>query len=433
MDQKIEEIEIGRIFLYEENPRHERLGSQEEIIAYLCQDEQVLSLATSICQEGTNPLELVGLVEKPGSGQRGSEKAYEVWEGNRRICAIQLLNDPERAPASQRPQFEKLAKTYAPITRLNAVVFANREKLKFWMSNIHGGEQGGVGRKKWNADAKARATGSTRHALTLALMDRAEDFGFISAEQRKGRLTTFERYVKNPQVKEALGIDASDPQSIKTDLIDDDFKSVLKLVVEDLVAGKITSRDNSPQIRPYARKLPNRAGASTERGEPRPISEVGSEPTKPRAKTPPTKKPKKPDAPKKIHPSEELQQALGDLNNHKLSLLYYSICDVSAVDHPFLVAIGSWALIESLSALAGRKDATSFTAYYSNNWCEAHDIRGKSTRTTLQESLKRLALGGNTTKHDAVGATFDAAQLINDMAVVAPVLVATARSIKTTT
>lgn len=37
-------IEVDRIFLYEENPRHEPIESGHEIIEYLCKDEQVYNL-----------------------------------------------------------------------------------------------------------------------------------------------------------------------------------------------------------------------------------------------------------------------------------------------------------------------------------------------------------------------------------------------------
>jgi hypothetical protein len=98
-------IDIDRIFLYEENPRHERIESEPEIIEHLCKDEQVYNLARSISEAGSNPLALLGLVELPGSGKK---KNYQAWEGNRRICAIKLLNDPDRAPPHLRKDFTRL-------------------------------------------------------------------------------------------------------------------------------------------------------------------------------------------------------------------------------------------------------------------------------------------------------------------------------------
>jgi hypothetical protein len=110
----IESVDVDRIFLYEENPRHEPIGSEPEIIVYLCKEEQVFALARSITEAGPNPLQLLGLVKISGPGPK---KSYQVWEGNRRVCAIKLLNDPDLAPAALRKDFERLASTYTPKKR----------------------------------------------------------------------------------------------------------------------------------------------------------------------------------------------------------------------------------------------------------------------------------------------------------------------------
>lgn len=102
-------IDVERIFLYEENPRHEPIPSEPEIIEYLCRDEAVFNLARNIADAGLNPLELLGVVELESSG---TKKNYQVWEGNRRVCAIKLLNDPDLAPAHLRSDFKRLCIRY---------------------------------------------------------------------------------------------------------------------------------------------------------------------------------------------------------------------------------------------------------------------------------------------------------------------------------
>jgi len=69
MAKELVEIDIDRIFLYEENPRHEAMANEDEVIQYLCQDEQVFNLARSTSEAGTNPLALLGVVQLPGSGR----------------------------------------------------------------------------------------------------------------------------------------------------------------------------------------------------------------------------------------------------------------------------------------------------------------------------------------------------------------------------
>jgi hypothetical protein len=167
-------IDVDRIFLYEENPRHEPIESEPEIIEHLCKDEQVYNLARSISEFGPNPLDLLGLVQIKGSG---GKKSYQAWEGNRRVCAIKLLNDPDRAPAHLRKDFARLSAEsgQVPIKKINSVVFDDHDDLKFWMGIIHDGAQAGVGRLSWDAQQKARHFGvSSRNRLALAVLDAAE-------------------------------------------------------------------------------------------------------------------------------------------------------------------------------------------------------------------------------------------------------------------
>lgn len=86
--RRVETVEVDRVYLYEENPRHEPIETQEEIIEHLCKDEQVFNLARNISEAGPNPLVLVGLVHIPGSGAASTKKVYQVWEGNRRITML---------------------------------------------------------------------------------------------------------------------------------------------------------------------------------------------------------------------------------------------------------------------------------------------------------------------------------------------------------
>ncbi len=428
MSHKIEDIEVSRIFLYEENPRHEPLETQDEVISQLCSEEQIYELASSICNDGINPMDLFGVVAKKGSGLKNTKKNYEVWEGNRRICAIQLLNDPDKAPAMWRAKFESLSSDYIPIKTIKAVVFNNHKELDFWMDITHARESG-ISRKKWNAEQKARRKGIGRDSTAQLLLDIAEDFKWISADERRRKLTTLTRYMSNPEMRSALGLDTRDRSSIKTDLTDEDFKQLLKIVISDLIAGKITSRHTaSDHIIPYARKLPSRAKASTERVAPRPVVDVAPTPVPPSKKpTSPARRPIRPEPRSKIAVSAELEAALKDFSSNKNQILYYSVCDVSAIQHTLLVAIGAWAFVECLTAGTGREPERSFKDYFGNPFLEKLGWAGpknKKDRGVIRDAFERLSRGGNETKHHEVAGSFDAQQIITDMEIVTPVLVA---------
>ncbi len=421
-------IEVNRIYLYEENPRHEPMESQDEIIEYLCKDEQVFNLARSIAEAGPNPLQLVGLVQIPGSGSAATKKTYQVWEGNRRVCAIKLLNDPDLAPPHLRKDFARLSSTsgHVPIKKLSAVVFGDHDDLKYWMGIIHDGAQGGVGLLDWDAAQKARHFGSSRNRVALAVLDAAESLGFISKDERQGKLTTAQRFLNSSIVREAIGIDSSSPDDVTYTRPSDDIKKQLARFVDDLKEGeKINSRRNRAQIDTYGRKLAASSDITGERTEPISLKTITPAVVKSRRKA----QPQKPRPVSHLEYEKGLAKALEDNTNSKLEALYYSICAVH-VEHTLLLTIGVWAFVESLAALAGKNADTDFNAFFSNQRMSDLGLASGRALNPIRDALMRIARNGNATKHHQTSANFDRLQLANDLATITPLLTKTAESIK---
>ncbi len=428
MTRKLQEIDVDRIFLYEENPRHEPLGKEDDVIAYLCKDEQVFNLARSISEKGTNPLALIGVIQLPGSGQTKKDN-YQAWEGNRRVCAIKLLNDPDRAPANLRGDFTRLAaeSTHVPIHKINAVVFDNHDELKFWMAITHDGAQGGVGLLAWDAEQKARHFGTNRNKVALAVLDVAEAFGLITKEEREGRLTTVQRFLNRPAVREAIGIDATNPDNVTYNRPIEDLKRQLGQFIADLKAGEIGSRDDASQADFYGRKLARHKDLSKERIQPLALKSIsGSAPSSKKARK---SSPKKPREKNHLEHDKLLEQALASIKNDKLYNLYYSICTVELEDHTPLVTIGVWAFVESLSALAGKHSDTNFLAYFSNDKFRGLGFEDRKKTTIIREALNRIQQNGNATKHHEISAHFDRKQLANDLKAITPLLLKTIEEI----
>ena len=290
-------IKIDRIFLYEENPRHEPIESEPEVIAHLCKDEQVFNLARNIADSGSNPLELLGLVQIPGSGSSDTRKNYQVWEGNRRVCAIKLLNDPDLAPPHLRKDFARLAanSVHVPTNEINSVVFDDHDDLRYWMGITHGGVQAGVGRLDWDAQQKERHFGSGRNRVALAVLDAAEILGMISKDEREGRITTAQRFLNSEIVREAIGIDASNKEDVAYTRPLNDFKKQLAKFIADLKRGiKVHSRANRAQADAYGRKLARNSSISGDRILPISLHSIAAaeESTKKKKKAAGRKKPK---------------------------------------------------------------------------------------------------------------------------------------------
>lgn len=416
-------IEVDRIFLYEENPRHEPLGSEPEVIEHLCKNEQVYNLARSISEAGTNPLALLGVVELRGTG---SKKSYQVWEGNRRVCAIKLLNDPDRAPPDLRTDFARLAAVSAhiPVKKINCVVFDNHDELKFWMAILHDGAQAGVGLLDWDADQKARHFGvSNRNRIALAVLDAAQDMGLISKEERVGKLTTTQRFLNSDIVKEAIGIDTSNPDDVTFNRPLEDFQKLLGLFIADLKENqRVTSRHNKEQVNAYGRVLARTKGVSGERVQPQSLKTAVA--AKRKADTKRRTKPKQPRKLAYLGYDKGLGVALEEARSNKLENLYYSITSVH-VQHAPLLTVGVWAFVESLCALCGKSAGADFVAYYSNQKFSDLGFTDSKQRTSVRDALTRIQHNGNSTKHHEVAASFDAPQLANDLETITPLLIKT--------
>lgn len=248
-------VPVVDIYLDIENPRHEPILDQEKIIEHLVKEERVRKLATHIAQYGVNPLELTAVIEdKDGN--------YIVVEGNRRLCALHLLNDPDKAPLGDAPFFRKLKESSSKIPKeIDCVVFSDYEDASVWMTVRHDGEQDGIGTKSWRPEQKsrfnARVNRGDKNALALAIIDYAVNRGFINERDRKGLLTTAARYIGNPLVRNYFGIVSSRSESYV--IINKDcheFDRIIQRFSNDLIENEIVnSRTSKKDWESYAVNL----------------------------------------------------------------------------------------------------------------------------------------------------------------------------------
>ena len=100
---KSEFLSLRSLRFHPKNPRFPEIAegaSERQIIEVLCERGDVLSLAKNIAEKGYLRNERL-IVVKDGS------KSI-VYEGNRRLCALKLLDKPELAPFQKRRTYEKL-------------------------------------------------------------------------------------------------------------------------------------------------------------------------------------------------------------------------------------------------------------------------------------------------------------------------------------
>ncbi len=403
-------IPVHRVFLDQENPRHEPYETESQVIDYLCKNEEVRPLAHDIVSYGLSPLDRFGV--RSVHDTEDDQENYIVAEGNRRLCALKLLTDPDLAPSKHRKYFKNLANSWTPITEISCVIFSDQKDLNRWLERRHHGLAGGIGQKAWNADQKARHSRDQENRIPLAFLDYAEKEGIITAEQRKRRLTTVRRFLSNPLMRENLGLDASNPDEVCRIRPAEDFRLLSKKFIADMLSPnpKVTSRKDKQYIDGYARELsastvPNRVII-----EPEPIK---TGPDKPRPAKP--TRPRRPQQRTKLPHQQNIQKELESLGNWKLESLYHSICSVSLQANTPLLAIGVWAFIETLTAYAGRKSKINFHAFLSIDRLTRYELGDKQRIKPVRDALHRIMNYGNTTKHHDTAATFNGEQLANDM------------------
>jgi hypothetical protein len=404
---KIQPILVERIFLDLSNPRHEPYKTEAEVIEYLCREEQVYSLARDIAKIGINPLEIFAVI--PLDKKSARTQSFVVAEGNRRMCALKLLNDPDLAPAKYRKDFTKLSEESVKIPEVPGIVFEDEAELNLWLERLHGGVQGGVGRKPWSPEQKTRHIGDRKNVLAQSVLDYAEKKGFISSKQRKGKLTTAQRYLGNAFLRDALGLDSSNLDDVARDRPEQDFDILLSKFSNDLVSGKVNSRSNKDEIKTYSRELTANKNISGKRVAPESLM---PSPTASKRKR---KTPKKPVRPKHVTYEQEISDKLKSIPSYKLETIYYSICDISLEDHTPLISVGVWSFFECLTARCGRNSTTSFPDFLSKQKLNQLGFSAREQVSSIRDAVQRISSYGNVTKHHDTSANFNGEQLANDM------------------
>lgn len=429
-------VALDKLYLDLNNPRHTPYTSEKEVINYLCENENIVSLAKDIALHGLNPLENLAVIED------NKTQTYIVVEGNRRLCAIKLLNDFKQAPKELQKKFSEISRQWQEIGELQVIVLEDKEHVDLWLSRIHAGLQKGVGRKSWDAEQKTRHFKDGKNSLALAILDIAEDQNLIDIESKKGKLSIVQRFTSNKDFKEALNI-----TNLKLDAIN---LNKLRIFINDLISENINTRSHATteQITQYVKKklmsidkeisgdkqidLENKKEElqrELETQKPEASKEIQQDSQDKESQNLLLKQKStesEPKLPKKLPNLSELDRALDELNNYKLKKLYYSIHEIPLKKHTPILTIGIWSFLETLTVLHGREN-DEFHAYI-NNHSQEWGFNSRKDKA-IKEAIRRFHENGNATKHHATAATFNAEQLLNDFEVISPLLAAIIESI----
>ncbi|HEX8819807.1 MAG TPA: hypothetical protein VF794_07795 [Archangium sp.] len=231
------------------NPRLDPQASQRDALRTLVQNlrDKIVNLAEDIVDHRLDPSSLTIV-----SPDERDDKLFVVLEGNRRLAALRLLENPDLAAdlleRNAQKRLSALAKRYAadPVGTVSCVVFEDRDDARHWIQLRHRGEQSGRGIVSWDATQATRFEQSTgtdsRNAPALHLIDLVRRSGRLD-ESTMSKLdsipiTTVQRILNDPSVRQRLGISIENGQ-LCSDLTDGEVLKGFIRVVTDAAHGRL--------------------------------------------------------------------------------------------------------------------------------------------------------------------------------------------------
>lgn len=383
-------VELVKLHLDLENYRHEPVESEENAIAKLYTHEKVEAIVRDIVEYGAiSPLDRIGVIPMPRNPGH-----FIAVEGNRRMCALLLLNDPDRAPTPQaRIVIREMAKQITLPNKIDVVKFDSKEQAKHWVDLRHLGQQSGQGLRTWNPKQKERAANEGGvNQLALAVLDRAQEGKWLEDGKLPG-ITTLTRYLKNREVRAALGLGHHKDLVFTHDSneVDAALQQFLcdAMPTTDGSLPRVNSRSKDSDRSTYARDLRDR-GVSPRTSLKAPAIPAKAKPSKVSTTTKPRNKPDTAQR-KYLVPTGFVCNA----EDKNLRLLFREMQRTPIDDHEFANAYLLRALVERVMTLYLKKVDRGFTA--SNDQALVSRCSLKLDPNSSQARLKALRTAASKT------------------------------------
>lgn len=223
------------------NDRHGELENETAAIAWLfnTRETHMRNLAKDIVEQGT-------IYEPPlVSPDNG---VYIVFDGNRRITCLKLLEKPSRAPSTQLQEyFSSLRKQWLGSfpTKITCHVETDRDRLDSILFRRHTGSQNGVGQSTWDDRMKNNFILRTGQASGFNVADEVEARlaeAKLLPGRRKIPRSTMNRLLSAETFRNRLGFSVK-KKKFEFTHAQEKVLTALARVAEDLATKKVVLGD----------------------------------------------------------------------------------------------------------------------------------------------------------------------------------------------
>lgn len=149
------------------------------------QQNKLVTLAEHILENGLNPTDIILVC--PHQNQ------WLVLEGNRRVTALKLVNEPDLVPA----QFAKLKRDFQKLNAIldnsilesiPCVIIEDKDVANEWIRLKHTGENDGAGIVRWDGQQTSRFSYQARGITDprIIFFDYLKEFGKFLSHTKNG-------------------------------------------------------------------------------------------------------------------------------------------------------------------------------------------------------------------------------------------------------
>lgn len=267
ISKNYKQISITRLILNPENDRFEPIENEKLALEMMLHKmgSKIYLLAADIVKRG--------LSQKPFYVIPHYNK-YIVKDGNRRTTAIKFLSRPklidEKKFPAFRAKFEILHKKYiqSPIKTIFCYVYPDALTADSWVELEHTGEQKGIGTVQWESEEIHRF--NKKHGKNSTIQIQAMDFirssAFISDDIKKMseqiKLTNFERFINDTNIRKLLGISWVNSQLI-SGVEESEIAKGFSRIIHEMgksnftVKSIYTAKDRNDFVRKFSDGLPD--------------------------------------------------------------------------------------------------------------------------------------------------------------------------------